>query len=40
VGFPAGDTPERLFFDTKTGLLAAKKTVIPTLLGDNPVEAC
>lgn len=38
VGFPSDDTPERLFFDTKTGFLVAKKTVIATLLGDNPVE--
>ena len=38
VGFPASDTPERLFFDVKTGLLVAKKTAIPTLFGDNPVE--
>jgi hypothetical protein len=38
VGFPQYDTPERLFFDTQTGLLVAKKTVIPTLFGDNPAE--
>jgi zinc protease len=38
VGFPQNDTPERLFFDTQTGLLVAKKTVIPTLFGDNPAE--
>lgn len=38
VGYPQDDVPERLFFDTQTGLLLARKTAIPTLLGDNPVE--
>jgi len=38
VGYPQDDVPERLFFDTQSGLLLARKTAIPTLLGDNPVE--
>jgi photosynthetic reaction center cytochrome c subunit len=38
VGFPRGDTPEQLFFDTQTGMLVARKTVISTFFGDNPVE--
>jgi photosynthetic reaction center cytochrome c subunit len=38
VGHPPNDVPERLFFDKQTGLLLARKTAIPTILGDNPVE--
>jgi photosynthetic reaction center cytochrome c subunit len=38
AGYPANDVPERLFFDKQTGLLLARKTAIPTILGDNPVE--
>ena len=38
VGIPEDDSPERLFFDVKTGLLLRKTSAIPTLFGDNPVE--
>jgi hypothetical protein len=38
IGHPANDVPERLVFDKQTGLLLARKTAIPTILGDNPVE--
>ena len=38
IGLPEEDSPERLFFDVKTGLLLRKTSVIPTLFGDNPVE--
>lgn len=35
VGTPAGDVPERLFFDTLTGLLIRKETALPTPIGDS-----
>ncbi len=35
---PQGDLPERLFFDTQTGLLIRRETVIPTPLGNNPFQ--
>ncbi len=37
-GTPKGDVPERLYFDTQTGLLLRKETVIPTLAGNAPFE--
>ena len=38
VGFPDGDLPEQLFFDTQTGLLLRKETVLPTPIGDSPFQ--
>ena len=38
VGVPQGDQPERLFFDTKTGLLLRKITVMPTPVGNLPTQ--
>ena len=38
VGFPEGDTPERLYFDKDTGLLLRKTIVVPTALGDYPIQ--
>jgi len=38
VGFPDGDTPERLYFDKDTGLLLRKTVVVPTALGDYPIQ--
>jgi photosynthetic reaction center cytochrome c subunit len=38
VGVPQGDQPERLFFDTKTGLLLRKITVVPTPVGNLPTQ--
>ena len=35
---PQGDLPEKLFFDTQTGLLIRKETALPTPLGDNPFQ--
>jgi len=39
VGNPAGDAAERLYFDTQTGLLIRKITVVPTAGGDLPAQA-
>ncbi len=36
VGYPPNDTPERLYFDTKTGFLLRRLTVLPSSLGDFP----
>ena len=36
VGVPQGDKPESLYFDTQTGLLLRKQTVLPTPIGDSP----
>jgi hypothetical protein len=36
IGYSQGDSPERLFFDTQTGLLLRKITVVPTPVGDLP----
>jgi photosynthetic reaction center cytochrome c subunit len=36
VGVPQGDTPERLYFDTQSGLLLRKQTVLPTPIGNSP----
>jgi hypothetical protein len=38
VGTPAGDKPESLFFDTQTGLLLRKQSVLPTPIGDSPFQ--
>jgi hypothetical protein len=36
VGIPRDDTPEWLYFDTQTGLLLRKQTVLPTPIGNSP----
>jgi hypothetical protein len=36
VGYPEGDTPERLYFDIQTGLLIRKMTLLPTPAGNSP----
>lgn len=36
VGSVQGDTPERLYFDTQTGLLLQKSTYLPTAIGKSP----
>jgi hypothetical protein len=38
VGVPQGDTPESLYFDTQTGLLLRKRTVLQTPVGDSPFQ--
>ena len=38
VGTPKGDERERLFFDTKSGLLLRKITVMPTPAGNSPTQ--
>lgn len=38
VGVPQGDTPESLYFDTQTGLLLRKQTLLPTPIGDSPYQ--
>jgi photosynthetic reaction center cytochrome c subunit len=38
VAVPQGDTPERLYFDTQTGLLLRKLTVLPTPIGQSPFQ--
>jgi hypothetical protein len=38
IGFPQGDFPERLYFDTTTGLLLRKITILPTPFGSSPFE--
>ena len=38
VGVPQGDSPESLYFDTQTGLLLRKQTVLPTPIGDSPFQ--
>jgi len=38
VGAPQGDQRERLFFDTKSGLLLRKITVMPTPAGNSPTQ--
>lgn len=38
VGFPPGENPERLYFDTQTGLLVRKITSLPTPAGDSPFQ--
>jgi len=36
IGYPQEKIPERLYFDTQTGLLLRKITVVPTAAGDSP----
>jgi photosynthetic reaction center cytochrome c subunit len=38
TGTPADDSPEELYFDKQTGLLLRKATIVPTALGDSPME--
>lgn len=38
VGVPQGDKPESLYFDTQSGLLLRKQTVLPTPIGDSPFQ--
>ena len=38
TGVPADDSPEELYFDKQTGLLLRKATIVPTALGDSPME--
>ena len=38
IAYPLDDSPERLYFDTRTGLLVRKVTVLPTPVGDTPFE--
>jgi hypothetical protein len=38
VGIPHDDKPESLYFDTQTGLLLRKQTVLPTPIGDSPFQ--
>jgi len=38
IGMPANDTPERLFFDTQSGLLLRKITVLATVAGNLPMQ--
>lgn len=38
VGRPQGDSPERLYFDTQTGLLLRRQTALPTPLGNIPLQ--
>jgi hypothetical protein len=36
IGYPQGDSPERLFFDAQAGLLLRKITTLPTSVGEFP----
>jgi hypothetical protein len=38
VGVPQGDAPESLYFDTQSGLLLRKQSVLPTPVGDSPFQ--
>lgn len=38
VGYPEGDNPERLYFDTRTGLLLRRAVYLQTLTGPSPYE--
>ena len=38
VGVPQGDAPERLYFDTQSGLLLRKQTILPTPIGNSPFQ--
>jgi hypothetical protein len=38
VGRPQGDSPERLYFDTETGLLLRRSSVLPTPVGNIPLQ--
>ena len=37
VGTPAGERPERLLFDTQTGLLLREEILVTTPIGDSPI---
>jgi hypothetical protein len=38
IGTPAGDLPEKLYFDVLTGLLLRKETALPTPVGNSPFQ--
>jgi hypothetical protein len=38
IGYVQDDLPERLYFDTETGLLLRKMTALPTPVGENPFQ--
>jgi len=38
VAVPQGDAAERLYFDTQSGLLLRKQTVLPTPVGNSPFQ--
>jgi photosynthetic reaction center cytochrome c subunit len=38
MGIPQGERPERLYFDTQTGLLLRKQTTLPTQAGNSPYQ--
>jgi hypothetical protein len=38
IAMPQGDSAERLYFDTQTGLLVRKVTTVPTPVGANPTK--
>jgi outer membrane lipoprotein-sorting protein len=38
IATPQGDSAERLFFDTQTGLLLRRVTTVPTPIGLNPIK--
>jgi len=38
TGTPGDDSPETLYFDKQTGLLLRKATIVPTAMGDSPME--
>jgi hypothetical protein len=38
IGYPEEKIPERLYFDTQTGLLLRKSTVVPTAAGNSPFQ--
>jgi photosynthetic reaction center cytochrome c subunit len=38
VGYPANDSPEKLYFDALTGLLLRKESVLPSPLGESPFQ--
>jgi hypothetical protein len=38
VGYPEGDTPERLYFDTQTGLLLRRAVYLETVAGPSPFQ--
>ena len=38
VGYPEGDTPERLYFDAQSGLLLRRAVYLPTAAGPSPFE--
>jgi hypothetical protein len=38
IATPQGDIPERLYFDTLTGLLIRRDTAIPTPAGNSPAQ--